>query len=58
MFHLDFEISHFPIKFLAKKGCFLGLERVKRNFTTFGPLENFFWLLLEKKLPTPTYWFT
>jgi len=57
-----FEILHFPIQFLAKKGCFLHVERGKRNFTTFGPPEKIFWLPLEKStiasppgkiLPTP-----
>jgi len=36
---LNFEIWHFPIKFAAKKGCFLGFEWEKWNFTTFVPLK-------------------
>ena len=46
---LEFEIWHFPIKFLAKKGRFLSFEWVKSNFATFGPpLEKYFWPGLEK----------
>ena len=40
---LDFEIWHFPIKFLDKKGCFLCFDWVKWIFIIFGPaLEKSF----------------
>ena len=42
----DFEIWHFPIKFLAKTGCFLNFEWVKLNFATFDPsLQKSFLLI-------------
>jgi len=38
---------------ISVKGCFLSFEWEKLNFTTFGPLENFFFnplaTLLQEK---------
>jgi len=33
-----------PLQFVnfSKKGCFLGFEWEKTNFTNFGPVEKFF----------------
>jgi len=57
---LRFEICHFPVNFLVKKGCSLSFERVKWNFTVFPPLGKM--LLLEKILlkarARNTSWFT
>jgi len=52
---LDFEILHFLITFLTKKGCF-SFEREKFNFTTFRPppLEKNVWLPLEKSTIGPS----
>ena len=36
-FSLHFKIWHFPVKFLAKIGCFLSFKWVKCHFTTFEP---------------------
>jgi len=46
----DFETRLFPIKLLANKGCFLGFERVKWNFTACAPsrLEEIFLANPEK----------
>jgi len=41
----DFEISHFSVTFLAKKGRFLSFENEKCNAITFAPSG--------KILPTP-----
>ena len=46
---LDFEIWHFSITFLAKKGRFICFPKEKWNFTAFRPhLKRSLWLLLEK----------
>lgn len=36
---LDFEISHFPTKFVAKKGCFL-VSSGKNDISLFFPLPG------------------
>jgi len=62
---LDFEIWQYPIKFLAKKGCFLSFKWLELNFVAVGPpCKNVFLanpekfatgLSLEKILPTPMF---
>ena len=53
---LDFEIVHFSIAFLAKKGRFLSFEKEKWNFTIFGPPWKYLHDYPQKKSPLPPPW--
>jgi len=39
---LDFEKWHFPVKFLARKGCFLVLNGWNKILQLLVPCKNFF----------------
>ena len=53
---VDVVIRYFFIKFLVKKYLCLSFELMKSNFTTVGPLENFFRPLHEKIHYFPKPW--
>jgi len=63
---LDFEIWHFSITFLGKKGRFICFQKEKWNFTTFSPpwkdLCGYFWkktlIASTSILPTPLFLIT